>query len=177
MKTNDKISTLEMEVAVMNYLGVRQNIVVPNVSWAFFRHECDILSLSMSGYATEIELKISKADLKKDAEKKHCHESQLLKYLYFAVPDYLVEFALEHIPDRAGLLSVERIKNTGYYQSRLNVFYDVPKIRVHIVKEAKKNNTASKWSDGQIQKLLRIGVMRILGLKRKVLKYKFEEAK
>ena len=171
----NKITTLEMEVAIMHYFGVRQNIVVPNVSWAFFRHECDILSLSASGYATEVELKISKSDLKADAKKKHKHESALLKYLYFAVPDYLVDFALLNIPERAGLLSVCRIENTGYYKSSLNVFYEVPKIRVHVIRKAKNNESVKKWSDVQIHKLLRVGVMRILGLKRKLLKYKLEK--
>ena len=176
MNKNDKVSTLEMEVALMNFLGIRQNTVIPNVSWAFFSHEVDLLSLSIAGYATEIEIKISKSDLKKDAEKKHKHESSLLKYLYFAVPEDLVEFALLNIPKRAGLLSVRRIKNTGYYQSSLNVFYEVPPIRVNVIREAEKNKTARKWSDAQIYKLLRVGVMRILGLKRKILKYKFEGA-
>jgi len=175
MNLDNNISTIEMEVAIMDYIGVRQNIVVPNVHWAFFNHECDILSLTASGYATEIEIKISKADLKKDAEKKHKHESTLLKYLYFAVPDYLVSFALENIPEMAGLMSVSRIKHCSEYKSSLNVFYDVPKIRVNIVREAIKDNTAKKWSEEQIKKLLRIGVMRILGLKRKILKYKFKE--
>jgi len=176
MKSEDRITTLEMEVALMDYLGIRQNSVIPNVAWAFFSHEVDLLSLTLNGYATEIEIKISRADLRKDREKKHNHESDLLKYLFFAVPDYLVEFALLNIPERAGLLSVRRIKNTGYYQASLNVFYEVPPIRVNVIREAEKNKTARKWSDAQIYKLLRVGVMRILGLKRKILKYKFEGA-
>jgi len=174
MNKIDKISTLEMEVSLMNYYGVQQDILVPNVT-AFFRHEVDILKVTPAGYATEIEIKISKADLKKDAEKKHKHESNLLKYFYFAVPDYLVEFALLNIPDRAGLLSVSRVKRAGYRAS-INIYYDVPPIRVHVIREAKKNPIALKWSEEQVKKLLRIGVMRILGLKRKILKYKFEGA-
>ena len=34
--------------------------------------------------------------------------------------------------------------------------------------------SGSKWTDAEIHKLLRIGVMRILGLKRKILKNKFK---
>jgi len=150
----DKISTLEMECAIMNYFGVRQNIVVPNVFWSFFIHEVDILSLSLSNYATEVEIKVSKSDLLADAKKKHNHESTLIKYLYFAVPDYLAEFALEHIPKRAGLFSVSR-SVTGYRTL-----------------DAEKNDIARKWSEKQVYDLLRVGVMRILGLKKKVLKYK-----
>ena len=170
MKLPDKMSTLEMEVAIMGYLGVRQNIVIPNVFWAFFNHEVDILSLSLAGYATEIEIKISKADLKKDAKKKHCHESTLIKYLYFAVPEYLVEFAKLNIPERAGLFAVGR--TTIGYKTPWQGEYRVQSWGFREVRKAKKNPGARKWSDASIHKLLRIGVMRIFGLKKKVLKYK-----
>lgn len=76
-KINNKpfISTLQCEVAIMKHFGIRANLIVPNVSWEIYSlpfrtlHECDILILSNSGYATEVEIKISKADLLKDREK------------------------------------------------------------------------------------------------------------
>ena len=42
-KKNDKITTLEMEVALMYNINIQQYIVVPNVFWTFFRHEVDLL--------------------------------------------------------------------------------------------------------------------------------------
>jgi len=170
MKLSDKMTTLEMEIAIMDYFDVRQNMVVPNVFWSFFNHEVDLLSLTNAGYATEVEIKVSRSDLKADAKKKHNHESTLLKYLYFAVPENLAEFALEHIPERAGLFSVSRSKS--HYKTPWQGEYSVNSWYVKKVKEAKRNGSARKWSNVEIHKLLRIGVMRILGLKKKILKYK-----
>ena len=114
------MKTLEMEIAIMSHLGVRQNIIVPNVSWAFINYEADLVSLTQSGYATEIEIKVSKADLKKDKEKKHNHDSKLFKYLYFAVPKELTEFALSEIPEKAGLYEVyERASGDGYWVKQI----------------------------------------------------------
>lgn len=63
------MTTLEMEIALMRELNIRKNIIVPNVSFGMYfkgygaLHECDLLCLSKSGYATEIEIKIIKSDL------------------------------------------------------------------------------------------------------------------
>ena len=66
-----KTTTLEMEVHLSSFLNFRTNIVVPNVSWGMFSHECDLIRLTPSGYCSEIEIKVSLADLKKDQEKRH----------------------------------------------------------------------------------------------------------
>jgi len=166
-KKNDKITTLEMEVALMYNINIQQYIVVPNVFWTFFRHEVDLLSVTKSGYATEYEIKISKADIKKDKKKWHNHRSQLIKYLYFAVPDYLADFALDHIPERAGLISVSR---TNHEHATDKGFYNTQKHRIKVVKKATINSDVKKWTDTQMRKLLEIGVMRIRGLKKKILK-------
>ena len=55
------MKTIEMEVALMKHFGIRQNIIVPNVSWSFLNYEADLVVLTKSNYATEIEIKISKA--------------------------------------------------------------------------------------------------------------------
>ena len=66
----DKITTLVMEIALARFINPRVNLVVPNVSWGFFNHECDLISISKSGFATEYEIKVSKSDLKADKKKK-----------------------------------------------------------------------------------------------------------
>lgn len=46
------IDTLDMEVAVMEHFGVRQNLIVPNVWWGMgLNHECDMLVLTKSNCA------------------------------------------------------------------------------------------------------------------------------
>jgi len=106
------------------------------------------LVVTKSGYATEVEIKISKQDLKNDLKKKHCHKSNKIKCLYFAAPEELVEFALENIPTRAGLLSVG--------------------LRVNEIKKPELNKESVKWSDKEIFNLLRLGAMRIYTLKQRL---------
>lgn len=39
----DKITTIEIEERIANYFGVRRCIIVPNISWGMYMHECDLL--------------------------------------------------------------------------------------------------------------------------------------
>lgn len=159
------MKTIEIEVAVMEYIGIRQNLIVPNVSWGIAGlHECDLLSLSASNYATEIEIKVFKSDLLKDGDKKHGHRHNHITYLFFAVPKYLQSIALEVIPDRAGLFVVEKIKKETWMDGIYNNVYDVKQIR-----GCEKNRLGVKWSDQERSKLGRLGTMRILGLKKKLI--------
>ncbi len=65
-----KITTPEMECALAAFFDSRANLIVPRVHWGMADlHECDLLMVSKVGYVTEIEIKITRADLKKDAEK------------------------------------------------------------------------------------------------------------
>lgn len=64
-----KLKTIDIEVAVATYLNVRTNLIVPNISWGMFLHECDLLVLTPAGFAWEIEIKTTKADLIKDQKK------------------------------------------------------------------------------------------------------------
>lgn len=151
------MTTPEMEIALMSFLGIRQNIIVPNVSWSFLDYEADLVVLSKNNYATEIEIKISKSDLKKDKDKNHNHCSKYFKYLYFAVPSHLLEFALTEVPEKAGIYEV--VGENGDYWVR--------KIR-----SPAKNKDSLQWLEGDRNYLAELGCMRILGLKKKVQKYK-----
>ncbi len=142
------MTTLQIEIKLMLYFGFNKNYIVPNVHWGAGLHECDLLVVTKSGYATEVEIKISKQDLKNDLKKKHCHKSNKIKALYFAVPEELVEFALENIPTRAGLLSVG--------------------LRVNEIRKPELNKESIKWSDDEIFNLLRLGTMRIYTLKQRL---------
>ena len=159
---NFQMTTLDIEIALMQHYNVRQNIIVPNVSWGMgLNHECDLLILRKSGLATEIEIKISKQDLLKDKQKPHKHFSQLISKLYFAVPEKLEEFALENIQKNAGLLVLK--KRVSTYSN-----YEFEKIVPEIVKSSVINKSAFKWSNEQRYNLARLGTMRILSLKKKL---------
>jgi len=137
-----------MELAIVDYFNPRVNLIVPNISWGMFIHECDLLLITKHSYAYEIEIKISRADLKKDLEKKHGHKSEKIKKLYFALPDYLLD-TVDLIPKHAGILSVNQ------------------KLKCHMVREA-KINSEYKFSDAEKFQVARLGSMRIWELKKKL---------
>ncbi len=154
------MNTLQMEIAIMEDCNVRQNIVVPNVSFGIVRyfgsgknrtwdelHECDVLKLTPSGYATEYEIKVSKSDFKADLKKKHNHDGKFIKQLYYAVPFELLDFAKQHLPENAGLVYV---KNN--------------KVKYAIV--APIRELYFKWTSEEMFKLAKLGAMRIVNLKR-----------
>lgn len=157
------MKTIDVEIAVMEYLGIRQNLIVPNVSWGIAGlHECDLLSLSTSNYATEIEIKVSKGDLLKDGEKVHGHVHDHITMLFFAVPEKLKEIALECIPERSGLFVIGTHELKYEWQKGLPIHY------VSLERQAVRNKSGAKWSDRERNDLARLGAMRILGLKKKI---------
>jgi hypothetical protein len=161
---------LEMEIAVMRMLDVRNNIVVPNVSWGISAiiegeyncsykrckslHECDILSLSKANFGTEYEIKTSKADLKADIKKKHGHDHPLIKRLFYAVPTKLVEYATEILPEDVGIVEVIKMETGDIY--------------ARVVRCSKNRPGFIAWDVSQKTKLMHLGCMRILGLKEKI---------
>lgn len=168
------MKTIDVEIAIIKHFNPRQNIIVPNVSWGLWNkeykslHECDVLILSKTGYATEVEIKVSKADLLKDGNKRHCHTHNLIRRFYFAVPDELKEIALVSIPVNAGLLVVENYEKVIYIPwggSKM-----IPAVRVGHIRKPQINTKAVKWTDKQRYQLTRLGTMRILGLKEKIQK-------
>ena len=149
-----KITTLEMELVLSDHFGTRRNLIIPNVYWSFFNHEVDLLVLTPAGYAWEIEIKVSKADLKKDALKWHNHSDRKIKALWFALPEYLMD-CVEFIPERAGIIKV-----TSDFAGNLNCEkFRNPKL-----------NGSYKFSDKQRQNLTRLAALRIWTLKRRILK-------
>ena len=156
------MKTIEIEVALMKALDIRTNIIVPNVSWGIAGlHECDLLVLSKSNYATEIEIKISKYDLKNESKKFHNHTHNHINKFYFAVPEELKEFALEYIPDRAGLFTIKKFIDSSLKE----------RVHVNTIRLAKKNKSSHQWTDVERNKLTRLGTMRIYKLKEKLSKY------
>ena len=170
-RSNQKsLTTIEMELALLDYFEFNQKLVVPGVTSlsGLVAFETDMLVLSVSGYATAIEIKVSKADLKNDLKKAHILLKNSLglksplewyyekiKGFYYAVPIELKEAALSQIPSYAGLLIVEN------HPSKKNRY---------LVKIVKKSTILFpfKWTQGMRYNLARIGAMRIYNLKKRI---------
>ena len=149
------IKASDIEIAIASYFNPRQNLIVPNISWGMGLHECDVLIASALGYLTEIEIKISAADLKKDAMKRHGHYDRMgrIKKLYFAMPKKLTHLC-EYVPERAGILS--------YYID------DDGNEQLKEVRPARANKKARPLTEKEMYEMARLGAMRIWGLKRKI---------
>lgn len=169
------MTTPEMEAALARLFNPRQNLIVPNVSWGMFNHECDLIVVSAAGLIREIEIKVSKSDLIKDAEKWHGHRDNMISRLYFAIPKKL-EKHIEYIPNHAGIIVVQARtiwnEETGY---RLATIHDVHPWTTDIIKTTKRLGNYHISLDERIA-LMRLSNLRIWGLKEKILKLKKEKA-
>lgn len=155
------MNSREIEIAVARHFGFRQNIIVPNVWWGLrLNHEADILVVSESGYAREIEIKVTASDIKADLKKRHGHTDMhdRIRQVYFAVPEKLKDNP--NIPQEFGLISVSQPA-------------DVSKIcYVSLIRPAKINRYAKPLKETEIRHLLHMGCMRIWSLKEKLNKLK-----
>jgi len=132
---------------------IRSHIVVPNVHWGLgFNHELDLLSISIPGFiGTEIEIKVSRGDIKRDLEKKHKHYDPRIRQLYFAGPYELSGDFYKYVPEEAGIIVVSNI-SSGRYQCRIR----------------RKSKVLKQWSkaftDKEVFQLMRLGNMRYWSL-------------
>ena len=138
---------IEIESAVAKYFDPRRCVIVPNVWWGLdLNHECDLMVLTKAGFAYEVEIKTSKADLKADLKKRHGHKSNRISKLYFAIPTKL-EPCIDIIPEQAGVLMVR------------------PNGAVVKLREAKRNPESRKLNPDDQLKLTHLGMMRIWKMK------------
>lgn len=177
VKDKLKINCLEIEEAVARMYGFRQNIIVPNISWGANLHECDLIIINKSGFATEVEIKISKADLKKDFTKGHNHINEKIKHLYYAIPVSLVEFAETIIPVHAGIISCDKLisRPDREYEIINNEIVETltpgsPVVFARFHRHAQAAKQYRKMTDEEINNISRLGCMRIWGLKSKLIK-------
>ena len=66
-----KLTAKQIEISIADYFCPRRNLVVPNVYWGLnFVYELDILVVTQSNYAYEIEIKTTISDIKADKKKR-----------------------------------------------------------------------------------------------------------
>ena len=146
----------EVEIAVADYFNPRMNVIVPNISWGMgLRYEADMVVLRPSGWAIEIEIKVTRSDIAADLRKHHFHNAPIFRQLWFALPEEIANDP--RIPQNAGIL--EMVEND--WKNSCTRF-------VKVLRPAKLNPVARKLTEAEIKKLLELGVMRIWTLKAKL---------
>lgn len=144
-------NTAEMELRVATHIGWRKHFIIPNLSFGLgFRHELDLAVVTKQNRLWEIEIKISRADLRADLKKWHGHLDNRITRFYFAIPEKLIN-CVDLIPDRAGVFVVRE------------KFVDE-------IKPAKINSDARKLTDQELSKLYRLAAMRVWSMKRKFMR-------
>ena len=116
------MTSYDIELAIIQRWPPRQTLTVPNVSSGLFDWgESDLIQVSGAGYVTEIEIKTSIADLKREWEKRRWEEYWVrdwlnrVRYYWIAMPFELCETAREHIPEwvGAGIIGVKLRSNSA----------------------------------------------------------------
>jgi len=139
-----------IELAVAGYFDTRRCLIVPNVHWGLdINHECDMFIVNKTGFAYEVEIKVSRSDLKADLKKPHQHKSKKIRRLYFAIPEKLL-LCQSLVPEHAGILSISK---SG---------------RLTKIREAKSNKDARILSDKERIKLGHLAAMRMWNLKKQI---------
>ena len=146
--------------ALYRWLGCRRQLLVPRVSWGLIDWgECDVLALSDAGYLTEYEIKVSRADIRREWKKSRWVNPLvkkrwrgMIKRYYTAVPHKLMDAVLDFMPDDigGGVIVVDYPKPHGG-------------VGLKIMLPAEINTTARKISDRERIQLARLGAMRYWG--------------
>ena len=82
-------------VVVENHFPPIRYAVCQNVSFALLPYEADIIAVTEAGTVHEIEIKLSKSDLKADAKKQRWSQPHVVDYYWLAVPKALKEDAVK----------------------------------------------------------------------------------
>jgi len=158
-----QITTLEMEVAIAKLFGIRQHIIVPNLSWGFDgMHECDLFLIKKSRVGVEVEIKRTKPDFLADFNKDHNHvdKQNRITEFYYAFPETLYPKCEELIPEHAGVILCRKYINYKK-EERVSAYFKV---------KPKRIKGARKLSIEEQLKVARLGTMRIWSLKEKIIK-------
>lgn len=131
MKERKKTTTAMIECALWNKLRRNEAVVVranglfvrnvkmkgsEQIITARIRHECDMLSLTAAGRIHEIEIKITKADIRAESKKSHGHDRHnCIDTLSYAVPIHLEEFIKDNVHPNCGIWVFQ---SGGIWQTR-----------------------------------------------------------
>jgi len=161
LSSRPKLITLyEMEIAISKLYGIRQHIIVPNLSWGFLSHEADLFIIKRSGFGVEVEIKRSLQDMKADKNKGHNHidKQNRINEFYYAFPIELLEKCKPFVPEGAGIIICHKSHDNSY-QTYAKFNRDAIKIK----------NSRKLTIEEQLT-VARLGCLRITSLKEKIVR-------
>ena len=113
-----ELTVKDIQGLLAEYFGIRNNIIVPNVSWGMLDYEADLLVMNKTGYVTEIEIKRSWTDFLADFKKDECaHKSEIIYQFWYCVPEGLYADCIEKLkevyPDKLDRPNVISYSDSG----------------------------------------------------------------
>ncbi len=100
MDTSLTVAQIQLALHDCGLWNERSDIMVPNLSWGLLPYEADFVVLSKSGYLTEVEIKRSWADFKRDFNKEHRHDDERIYHFYYCVPVAILSKVKAFLKDR-----------------------------------------------------------------------------
>ena len=165
MTTKRKLYDIEVGLAKLDEFNFVRNLVVFNVNGSssimYLDHECDVLVLSKAGYLTEIEIKRSWEDFKADFKKKCGHnDCGVIKTFYYCVSELFADKVIEYLKEnKVDCYGVIIYSEEGEIEFRYE----------YIKQHAKSRWNVHKLYLEQQLYLAKLGCMRLIGLKEKIL--------
>ena len=113
-----ELSVKEIQALLADYWGIRNNIIVPNVSWGMLDYEADLLIMNQTGYVMEIEIQRSWSDFLADFKKDEvAHKSEIIYQFWYCVPDEIYSKCKEKLkevyPDSIGRPNIISYTDSG----------------------------------------------------------------
>jgi hypothetical protein len=154
-----KITAAEIELALAGFFDWRRNFIIPNVSNGFrhINYEIDVMVVTQSLYAYDIEIKVSAADLKRDQDKdkwRYCLEQHYFRKSYFAMPEAMSQHQ-DLVPAHAGIILVAYNERRYWYDAK-------------VVREPVVDTLAKKVREDELTQLGRLTMLRMWDLKHSV---------
>ena len=100
MDTSLTVAQIQLALHDSGLWNKRSDIMVPNLSWGLLPYEADFVVLSKSGFLTEVEIKRSWADFKRDFGKAHHHDDERIYHFYYCVPASIISKVKDFLKDR-----------------------------------------------------------------------------
>ncbi len=115
-----KLNAAAIEVALARHFETNRNFCIPNVKWGFrsLSYEIDLMVVTTSMYAYEVEIKISAGDLRRDSKKwkwNYCGSEHNFRKSYFAMPEDMLKYQ-DLVPAHAGILTVRYNRRATWFE-------------------------------------------------------------
>ena len=115
MDTNLNIHQIENILYNSCLFDKRNDIMLTNLSFGLLNHEADFVAINKSNYLTEVEIKRSLADFKKDFEKDVFHKDERVYKFFYFVPVSIKDKVMDFLKTETALTKIHTTFGEHYF--------------------------------------------------------------